>query len=161
MQLTGRVCGQITPYHPHSLSEFPPHSVTCTCFFLPETIWEGLSVCNECALKATKTHRVGGSSFDSSHCVLKFHNTGNPDRVLLSRPSSPSPRSGQLQRPELHSHQRLLLSALKKLSRDLITPLQADSCMQPATHTHKAKSQSRYVSVTYQIQLSRHSINII
>lgn len=53
-------------------------------------------------------------------------------------------------------HQCLLLAALKKLSRDLITPLQADCCMQSATHTRPKAN-----SVTYLIQLSNHSVSLI
>lgn len=71
-------------------------------------------------------------------------------RPPLFPPLVPASCSGQAP-----SHQRLLLAALKKLSRDLITPLQAVSCMQPATHTQPKQS---FVSVAHQIQLSYHSI---
>lgn len=147
MQLTGRVWSQVTLYHPHSLC-VPSHFVTCASFLL--TIWEGLSVCRECALRTqrckpqTKWVVLNSDSSHSSHITnLKFHNTGSPHRVVhtplrlpLSLPLVPASCGGQAP-----SHRLLLLAALKKLSRDLITPLRDDSCLDPATHTRpKAKT---------------------
>ncbi|MEQ2169170.1 hypothetical protein GOODEAATRI_022288, partial [Goodea atripinnis] len=45
---------------------------------------------------------------------------------------------------ELPLHQRLLLAALKKLSRDLMTPLWTDSCMGPATHTTPRAKRAKF-----------------
>lgn len=149
--LVGSTCLRKTPVcswlggsaakSPPQLLCVPSHFVTCACFLLPETIWEGLSVCNECALRALgqDLDRVGGSSFSHWILQLKFHNTANSHRAIhwANEPAAlPSCCPGQLRRPapaasSLKSNVCHWL--LEKLSRDLILPLQVESCMQPAT----------------------------
>lgn len=77
----------------------------------------------------------------------------------MSQPLFPSSCPGQLRRPG-------------SLTSTVITGCLEEIIQRPhyaspgwflhaASHAHKAKSQYSYVSVTYQIQLSHHSINII
>lgn len=116
--------------------------------------------------------KVGGSSFDWSHgshvLRLKFHNTGNPHRVIQwAAWASPSSLLSSALR--LHpascgghapSHQRLLLATSKKLSRDLITPLRADSCMQPA-HRARKPIKLRFIGLSNATVTSLNKYNLI
>lgn len=166
MQLTGRVWSQVTLYHPHSLC-VPSHFVTCASFLL--TIWEGLSVCRECALRTqrckpqTKWVVLNSDSSHSSHITnLKFHNTGSPHRVVhtpLRLPLFPSSCPGQLWWPS-----SLASTVITGCLEEIIQrPHYASPgrFMPGPGHAHKAKSQNSYFSATYQVQLSRHSLNII
>lgn len=86
------------------------------------------------------TDKGGGSSFESSYSsrvvLLKFHNAG--------RAASSPPSVLACHRPELPLHQQLLLAAIKKLSRDLITPLWADFCIRPATHARPGAKRAKF-----------------
>lgn len=180
LQLTGRVRSQNSLSPPQFLG-VPSHSVTCTCFLAPETILGGFISVQWMFPKGVGTGPTPRRWFVSSSFLkkniiirssisyvlpLRFHNTGKP-RWAVHSANKPAPLTHLLSPTPPNPKPAAVASSLKltvvtgcrrKLSRDFIIALWAESCMWPA---HVPTGQYSCVTATYQARLSHQSVGII